>query len=59
MFWNNDLAGISEVELPINRKHEMFWNVDIEALKNCSLLSLTVNMKCFEISYKISNTSKD
>ena len=40
----------------INRKHEMFWNV-YTLLTILSMIELTVNMKCFEISIKVALNS--
>ena len=35
----------------INRKHEMFWNLNIKLVYTLTDIKLTVNMKCFEISF--------
>ena len=48
MFWNGIDEFWQRVVNSINRKHEMFWNASLLSWEKPNL-SLTVNMKCFEI----------
>ena len=48
MFWNVFVNSFGLTFVLINRKHEMFWNTNLEDVKKL-VAKLTVNMKCFEI----------
>ena len=48
MFWNVSPNILAASTFADNRKHEMFWN-NIEKITLNLKLTLTVNMKCFEI----------
>ena len=50
MFWNVSPNILAASTFAINRKHEMFWN-NIEKITLNLKLTLTVNMKCFEMCY--------
>ena len=51
MFWNYHLYTLESMIEEINRKHEMFWN-DLLTDNISAFGLLTVNMKCFEISFE-------
>ena len=48
MFWNNEDYIFLRNFPEINRKHEMFWNLNLQVFYLLKYI-LTVNMKCFEM----------